>query len=1066
MKKKKNEFEEDKIEKNIKTKNEINKINKEKSKKNLKPKIIKNLNLKIKSGDFIAVLGKVGSGKTSLLYALIDEMVRVSGSVKKNGKIALIPQEAFLLNDTIQANIIFGEPLNHERYQLVLNLCELDDDLNSLPAGDKTEIGERGVNISGGQKQRISIARAVYSEADIFLIDDALSALDAYVGSRILKKVFEEELKEKTRVMVTHNMSHLKNIRKIIFLDKGEIVSKGNLQKVQKNKIFKEFAIQVEKEMEKESEEEIGFSFDKNSFNGSFSSMKEISIKEIKTSIQNSDSEKNNCIEKKNLEKSFQKNQLEEIPNLKALSPTQNELKFSSTLAPTTQELPSAAGHLMQAEKRFEGVIGIKIFLYYFSKGGITLSITVFLLFALTVAGIYFSSYWLGAWAENRFELPSSQYPIYYSFIVATLVLTIIIRTLFYTWLTTSAGFNIFSSIIWNILRRPMSFFDTTSSGVILNRCIGDIDELDSRFPLVFSSLIRVSFLMMGTIIIMILVSPLLILVVLLLSLILWRQSHRYVKTSTELRRLVQLSLSPVLSRAKELTEGVSVIRGFKKSKFMLKNYISAADLHHNADLHEQMSGIWMRNRIHYILAVLAGCYAIAVALNKFLKINFTQDTAALGLVLIYISAFGDQASRLLWGFANTVKSGNSIQRLHEYEKWEEHEAEWAEPKAPLNWPMRGDIELKNLSVRYREGLPLVLDKVNFCVRSGEKIGVVGRTGSGKSTLLLALMRILELEEDEKDEINFVEKINKRDFEKEIENDKNNLGEDSNLSVPSEPKICLDHIRKEEKELFVSLDKNGRNEEEKENLIEKGKILIDNIDISKIGLHHLRSKLSIIPQDPFLFQGTLKENMDPFNYYSESLILEQLKHVGLLETINNEDFISQISKFSSDLKSDQNSAGIPHICISTQETDILKLKITDKMKLSFMIESKGANLSIGQKQLLCIARALIRKPKILLMDEATANIDEKTDSKIQKIIKYGLKDITVVTIAHRLSTIIQYDNLLILADGKKVEEGSPSCLLEKESYFKNLVEEGGEVYLSSMKKLAGDHGLDPAGFCN
>ena len=364
------------------------------------------------------------------------------------------------------------------------------------------------------------------------------------------------------------------------------------------------------------------------------------------------------------------------------------------------------------------------------------------------------------------------------------------------------------------------------------------------------------------------------------------------------------------------------------------------------------------------------------------------------------------------------VKAAVSLQRLEEYDSYKIHEKPFKTPKAKDDWPQRGEIIVENMSVRYRAGLPLVLDGISFKIDSSQKVAIVGRTGSGKSTSLLALMRILEMAEDQ----------------------------------------------------------NGK---------PLGKILIDGVPIDQIGLHELRSNLSIIPQDPFLMKGSIKFNVDPKEQYTDERIVEVLEQVSFIDTIKAEDIINQkVQKVKDALKTRFNNKpeakkkqiqkkygstgeflASQSVLTIAEDPEIKRIKqkgVTNTEKLLFEIESKGTNLSIGQRQLLCIARAIISQPKILLMDEATSNIDQKTDSVIQTLIKEKLTNTTVVTIAHRLITIIQYDKLIILENGKKIEEGSPLELIQNGGYFCSLVEEGGDEFKKNMIYCATNKHVDPS----
>ena len=406
-----------------------------------------------------------------------------------------------------------------------------------------------------------------------------------------------------------------------------------------------------------------------------------------------------------------------------------------------------------------------------------------------------------------------------------------------------------------------------------------------------------------------------------------------------------------------------------------------------------------------------------SVVISRQIQLVTITDPSTSGLIISYMLPLSQMTASLIYPMIFLTKSAVSIQRLYQYAKWKHHEKPFFTPKAPANWPNSGEIYVHNLSVRYRKGLPLVLKGVTFKVQPGEKVGIIGRTGSGKSTALLTFMRILEM---------------------------------------------------------AAYD-NGQ---------PMGYISIDGQRIDEIGLHELRGKISIIPQDPFLLEGTLRFNLDPDTRYEDEELISILKSVSVFDTIKLEDIVNQkykklkekmkkkiekmpekekkrLTKGFKDVDTYVNST------VKMDDDPILKRLnskgLEEADKLSLELEQGGTNLSIGQRQLVCIARALIKQPKILLMDEATANIDQKTDSIIQKLIKETLKNTTVMTIAHRLITIVQYDKIVILEKGVKIEEGSPAELLEDgESFFTKMVAEGGKEFVEKMKLAANDRSLDPA----
>ena len=393
---------------------------------------------------------------------------------------------------------------------------------------------------------------------------------------------------------------------------------------------------------------------------------------------------------------------------------------------------------------------------------------------------------------------------------------------------------------------------------------------------------------------------------------------------------------------------------------------------------------------------------------NRFLVF---VDDGTTGLIISTLIPIAGTMASLIYPMIKLVKAGVSVDRLKEYIAQSDFEKPFSKPEPPSReWPSKGAIKARNLSIRYRPGLPLVLKGIDFEVEAGQKVAIVGRTGSGKSTTLLAILRILEMAVD---------------------------GKGSPL----------------------------------------GSISIDGTDIAAVGLHKLRGKIGIIPQDPYLFEGTLRFNIDPSGNYSDEQLIEVLRAVSVIQTIKSEDLVTQrIQDLKGERNTDQKNSGsnenssspknIEKILNLNNDPFILKIRnegASNAEKLQFKIDSKGANLSTGQRQLICIARALINKPKILLMDEATANIDQRTDSIVQRLIKTRLGETTVITIAHRLLSVIQYDKVIVLENGEKVEEGAPYNLLEKgEGIFNGLVEEGGDEYYQRMVRASSDWSIDPA----
>lgn len=939
----------------------------EKSMGGEKAHILKKINMRVDPGELVAVVGKVGSGKTSLILSCMHEMICFEGSVKKSGRFAYIPQEAFLLNETMKKNIIFGHGWDEALYRKSIELSQLQQDINELPGGDETEIGERGINLSGGQKQRVLIARAIYSQADIVLIDDSLSALDAYVGKKVLDGVFCGIMKEKTRLLVTHHLHLLEDSRidKVAFIQDGRLEAFGPYLEVAKNQGFQEYCRKLDEAPDKDQKEEIA------------EKKKEVEVVDKKAHVK---------------------------------LQTKVEDKAETEIAKGTEEEKREKGVLTKEEVKFEGMVPGIVYLKYFKSGNAFVFIIAILFYASVTFLNQVSAYWAGKWAEYSYSGLSTdtEYGLVYLVIILAMMACLILRSYFWGLFGAIASFNLFKSILWNVLRRPMSFFDTTPNGVIMNRCNDDIFQVDFQIPMIYAFLFEGLAIFIVTFVLLMSLVPYLLIILFFLAIIFYFILRKYVRTSIEIRRLSQLAVSPLLNRVSEMIGGVVSIRAYNKTGFMRDKYSKDLDRITSTQYHERLSSVWINFKLEIIVSVLVVLtpFLIAMVKTEGLTLTSTTSLAAYGTILTNIFVLGSSIPFLIFSFSEVTKGMSSVQRLIEYIEYKEHERDWEFPKAPINWPSKGEIEFKNLHIRYRPKLPLVLKGLDFRIGSHQKIGIVGRTGSGKSTILLSLLRILEGEEDPK---------------------------------TKQP---------------------------------LGSIEIDGVVIDKIGLHELRKNIVVIPQDPFLIQGTLKFNMDPFKDFSDDEILTQLRTVQILDSIRTEDLIEQRIKTYKEEKAKKSAPmgrpGAPPVVpveineVEDPEIDNLRnMTVTEKEKMEFLVDAGGANLSVGQRQLICIARSLIRKPKILLMDEATANIDQKTDAIIQKVIKSNMDNTTVITIAHRLITIVQYDKLLILEDGVKKEEGSPLDLIKGKGYFHKLIAEGGEAFEKKMYRLAEDKSIDP-----
>ena len=895
--------------------------------------VLTDINFKVKKGEFIAIIGSVGSGKSSLLKSFLGMLFKNKGEIKKNGSFGYVPQNAFLINEVLRENILFGEKFDEVKYKEIIRKCQLLPDLQTLKAKDLTEIGERGINLSGGQKQRISLARSVYANSDIYLIDDSLSALDAHVGKKIFNEVFCDILKDKTRIMVTHALQYLPNVDRIIFMEKGKILFEGTYENlIEKNEKFKKFVTEEKtKKIDKKEKKE----------NESF------------------------------LDESFQS--IQNIQSLRQMSINLKDIK-----SPAQQE-----GKLIKQEKRFKGTINLKIYKTYLKEGGWLYFAFNMLFFILSVIFGIFIDYWVGAWTVDTYGLSENTYIYIYLGIAVMTLFFIFVRGITWGHYTSKISFGIFQKFVDRLLLKSMAFFDTTPIGQILNLTSKDTDYMDTRINLTYLSFFSLSLQILGTFVLIAITNILIIPFIIIFLIIFIFVVRLYLKTSLELRRLELLSFSPILSNLAEFFNGLSTFRALKKTDYMNHKFNYNVDNLCTIMYHDRMCQAYINLIVQFMMGILIGLMALFIVLSKNLKFSFVLDNPdVIAVSLNAVLVIPARISFFMFNVAELIKGMNSIQRIILNLEDENNERNHNTPIAPKNWPLQGQISAKNFNIRYRKGLPLVLKNVSFDIKGSEKIGIVGRTGSGKSTLIKAITRLLE-----------------------IDNEKN------------------------------------------------GYIEIDGVKINDIGLNQLRSKINVIPQEPFLFQGTLRENIDPLEKYSDEEIIITLKKAFLWDSdiFTNSKSNDKKENQKKEIKMKIKEEGEKDIeKLGLKKENIIKI-LTNKDKLEFIIESKGLNLSNGQRQLVCIARSIIEKPKILLMDEATSNIDPNTDKKLHHLIKKEFRDSTIITIAHRLDTIIDYDRVFVFDKGELVESGTPfDFLKDKNSIFNQMVRENGKEFYERM----------------
>ncbi|CAK5240113.1 unnamed protein product [Aphanomyces euteiches] len=853
-----------------------------------------NLNLTIKRGEFVVLHGSVGEGKSSLCNVILGELEKYEGSVGVNGRIAYFSQQPWIQNMTIRENILFGLPYDRVKYNKVIEACALEKDLTHFAAGDRTEIGTKGVNVSGGQKARISLARACYSDADIYILDSPLSAVDAIVQNEIFTKCLLGLLRHKTILLVTHN---------------PEIISSPYVDKVIEVKNGK----QVETARESKKDE------------------CPVLISPLKARPM--------YIDESEPHTSVQPNAVENClvsPYLK--SPFIDMGEFMFTPEDESEEITfsevDTSGKLVVAEERKEGRASSEVFFAYFNAMGGWPVVTALLISQCIFQSLQiFSDLWLSAWtsssslvAPEEFHSRAQYNILVYASLALSSSIMVAFRSITVSWAGLRASKQLFVNLCRALLGAPMRFFDTNPLGRILNRFSGDINKVDTSIPgCINSCLASIFFLLFTwgtTIIVVRWIGP----VLLPLMWIYFKVGTFFVQPARELERLTRTARSPMVMHISESIDGAVVLRAFgpKQIRRFERIHHTNVDLDNETNFSWDLSEHWFRVRIGMISAGL-------ILVTSFSLITMRQYLTAglIGLVFSYSLQFTSTLESLVWAWSMFETAMIAPERVAEYTNVEQEATRIIPASVSSSWPQDGSIQFHNVSFRYKPTDPLVLKNITFQVRSGEKVGIVGRTGAGKSSLTMALFRI--------------------------------------------------------------------------NDIVSGTMKISGINTSNIGIKTLRESMVIIPQNPILFKGTLRHYLDPFDQYTDAELWDVLNKVRLTTRISSE-----------------------------------------PDKLLSIVQENGDNYSVGERQMLCMARALLRQCRIVIMDEATAAIDHETDQNLQRVIREEFASSTVLTIAHRLDTVLDNDRILVFDQGTIVQNDTPANLIQVGSgIFYNLCQEGG-----------------------
>uniref|UniRef100_A0A671RDJ2 Multidrug resistance-associated protein 9-like n=1 Tax=Sinocyclocheilus anshuiensis TaxID=1608454 RepID=A0A671RDJ2_9TELE len=847
-------------------------------------------------GSLLGGCGNVGSGKTSLISSILEQMHLLSGSVSANGTLAYVSQQAWIFHGTVRDNILMGEPFDQTRYARVIHACSLKPDLEILPYGDQTEIGERGINLSGGQKQRVSLARAVYSNRDIFLLDDPLSAVDAHVGKHIFEECIKKELKGKSVILVTHQLQYLEFCDQVLLLDNGEIKEAGTHSDLMKAK-------------------------------GRYAHL-----------INNFQLEQSNVTT------------LTYSSQLKIQSLIPKHILNTMTLNRPIQMSPKSTESKIQVRKKdqlvtrevsLEGSVTWRTYHEYCkAAGGYILLFIVILFFILLVGSTVFSSWWLSYWLEQGSGVNTSNssssgnisenpdlpfYQMIYGIIIVVMVLLCIAKGYTFTKVTLRASSKLHDTMFKRILGSPMSFFDTTPTGRLVNRFSKDQDEVDAVLPFNMENFLQFCLIVTFTLLTICVVFPYLLIAVAVLAVIFATILYVFQRSIRQMKRMENVSRSPWISLTTSTIQGLSTIHAYDKRK----QFKMLSDTNSNHFMLFNCGTRWLSFWLDFLSATVTLIVALFVVLSSNEAINPSQK----GLALSYTIQLTGILQFVVRLSTEVEAKFTSVERLLEYitNCVSEGPRSVKDANTSAGWPQEGAITFKNYSMRYRDNTPIVLNNLHINIKPGEKVGIVGRTGSGKSSLGVALFRLAE---------------------------------------PAE-----------------------------------GTIFIDDVDICKLGLRDLRSQLSIIPQDPVLFIGTVRYNLDPFNNYKDEELWLALEKTFIKDTI----------------------AKLPE-------------------KLHSPVVENGENFSVGERQLMCMARALLRNSRIILLDEATASIDSETDSMIQHTIRDGFQHCTMLTIAHRINTVLESDRILVMDQGKVVEFDPPQDLIQRpNSLFASLLAAANQV---------------------
>ncbi|XP_076469030.1 multidrug resistance-associated protein 1-like [Babylonia areolata] len=877
------------------------------------PPTLKNINMSVKKGSLVAVVGSVGCGKSSLLSACLGEMRKLKGNVSMRGSVAYVPQQAWIQHATLKDNVLFGQDLDEGLYQRCLDDCALRDDLDILPAGDRTEIGEKGINLSGGQKQRVSLARAAYNKADVYLFDDPLSAVDCHVGSHIFDRVIGHQgmLAGKTRVLVTHGVQWLPKVDQILVVRHGRVTETGSYdQLLTHNGPFAKFLKSYLEDSEGNA--------------SSSSSDNEALIQEMLRSVsqeEQQDNEKENTSDEDCDKKEKRKEESDEVEK------TPQKQSDGKLMEDEDDKLQQAKWSSLVDFGRMTGLRWAALLLALFLASEMSERAGELALSQWTDDRQLANLTALSRDSEERVDLNNHYLMVYVAFGVIQSVATMSFKTVMLLRKVVVARI-LHNRMLSRVLHAPMTFFDTTPVGRIVTRFSSDLHAVDNDFVNIMEWAGYILFNIVSKFFIVCYVTPPFLFNIVIIALVFQYVQTFCTPTFREMQRLESRAKGPIYSYFSESLGGTAVIRAFGAQDRFQREFQRRYDLRNAVEFCWGSAHKWLTVRMG-----LLSCFVTMTVVLTAVASRDVLSAAMVGLALTQALDITGSVHGLVHMLSEVQTKLVSVDRINEYSTMKQ-EAEWRkeENQPAASWPEQGEVVARDLALRYREGLDLVLKGISVKIGAGEKVGIVGRTGAGKSSLTLALFRLIE---------------------------------------PA-----------------------------------RGEVRIDDVSTSSLGLHDLRSRLTILPQDPVIFAGSLRMNLDPFARFADKEVWESLRHAHLI------DFVEGLKD------------GLDHEC-----------------------GEGGENLSVGQRQLLCLARTLLHRSRVLVLDEATAAVDVQTDDLIQNTIRCQFRDCTVLTIAHRLNTVIDYDKILVLDKGQVVEFDSPSTLMsDPSSLFHHMCRKAGLLH--------------------